>query len=304
MRSEFLAGLADLADRDPRVVLLTADLGFGSIEVFADRHPKRYLNIGVAEQAMIGLATGLAEGGFIPYCYSIASFSVARTFEFLRNGPIAHGLPVRLIGIGPGMDYSYDGLTHFALEDVGLLLNQPSTRIIAPRDAASSGALGAEGSDHPGLVYYRLARSGPPIDGQGQDQPFAADCMVLSLGDAAVTGSEIAARLSAATPAAVQHIAVECLDSAELSALAERISRSPAKVVVTAENHYSRGGFGSALTDSLHEARWQGSLVKWGITTPPTTSLGSLQYMINTFCPSLGDICSEALALLSASERQ
>ena len=146
MRSEFLAGLADLADRDPRVVLLTADLGFGSIEVFADRHPKRYLNIGVAEQAMIGLATGLAEGGFIPYCYSIASFSVARTFEFLRNGPIAHGLPVRLIGIGPGMDYSYDGLTHFALEDVGLLLNQPSTRIIAPRDAASSGAFGAEGA--------------------------------------------------------------------------------------------------------------------------------------------------------------
>src|SRR5450759_5193027 len=170
MRNEFLAGLADLADHDPRVMLLTADLGFGAIEVFAERHPDRFINLGVAEQAMIGIATGLSEGGFVPYCYSIASFAVARTFEFLRNGPIAHGLPVRLIGIGPGMDYSYDGLTHFALEDVGLLLNQQNTRIIAPKDAASAGTFAAQGSDYPGLLYYRVARNGPHVEAAGPDQ--------------------------------------------------------------------------------------------------------------------------------------
>jgi transketolase len=220
MRSEFLAGLADLADRDPRVMLLTADLGFGAVEVFADRHPRRFLNLGVAEQAMIGVATGLAEGGFIPYCYSIASFAVARPFEFLRNGPIAHDLPVRLIGIGPGMDYSHDGITHFALEDVGILLNQPNTMIIAPKDALSASAYGMAGSDYSGLVYYRLARNAPDVEAGGPEASFDADCLVLSLGDAAGVATDIAREISRRGSWRVRQVAVEELGPNQIDFLA------------------------------------------------------------------------------------
>jgi transketolase len=298
MRSEFLAGLADLADRDSRVILLTADLGFGAVEVFADRHPGRFMNLGVAEQAMIGVATGLAEGGFIPYCYSIASFAVARPFEFLRNGPIVHRLPVRLIGIGPGMDYSHDGITHFALEDVGMLLNQPNTKIIAPKDSLSAGAFGMAGTDYPGLVYYRLARSAPDVEAGGPEGRFEADCLVLSLGDAAGVALEITEDLRLRGAPRVQHIAVEELGPAQLDSLARKIAVSPAKVVVTAESHYLRGGFGSALSDALCALRWRGNVVKWGVARPPTEGLGSLRYMIEQYCPAIGDIGAEVMRSL------
>jgi transketolase len=303
MRSEFLASLADLADRDPRVILLTADLGFGSIEVFADRHPDRFINLGVAEQAMIGVATGLAEGGFIPYCYSIASFAVARTFEFLRNGPIAHELPVRLIGVGPGMDYSYDGLTHFALEDVGILLGQPNTRIVAPKDAMSASIYGAQGSDHPGLVYYRLARYGPLVEAEGPDQSFDADCLIVSLGESADVALDMAADISLRGPWDIKRIAVEELDTKRIDFLATKIAESPARVVVTTENHYVRGGFGSALSDALCAVRWRGDIVKWGISEPPTGGLGSLQYMAARYCPPVSEICDEVLRSLLTDVR-
>ncbi len=304
MRNEFLAGLADLADRDPRVILLTADLGFGAIEVFADRHPDRFINLGVAEQAMIGVATGLAEGGFVPYCYSIASFAVARTFEFLRNGPIAHELPVRLVGIGPGMDYSYDGLTHFALEDVGLLLNQPNTRIIAPKDAASAGAFAAQGSDYAGLLYYRLARNAPHVETGGPDQGLEADCLILSFGDSAGVALDIAENISIRGQWRLKCIAVEELDAGQIDSLATKIAESPARVVVTTENHYIRGGFGSAMSDALCGARWRGDVVKWGIAQPPTTSLGSLQYMLAQYCPSIKDIRDDVIRALLLGANQ
>jgi transketolase len=304
MRREFLTGLADLADRDPRVLLLTADLGFGAIEVFSDRHPTRFMNLGVAEQAMIGIATGLAEGGFVPYCYSIGSFSVARTFEFLRNGPIAHGLPVRLVGIGPGMDYSYDGFTHFSLEDVGLLLNQPNTRIVAPKDAASASAFGAQGSDHAGLVYYRLARAGAAIETAGPEQSLDADCLILSLGDSADVALDVAEDLSLHGPWAVKCIAVEELDARSIDSLAAKIAQSPARVVVTTENHYSRGGFGSALSDALCSVRWRGDVVKWGVAQAPTTGLGSYKYMVEQYCPSISDIRADVIRALLVDIKQ
>jgi transketolase len=304
MRNEFLSGLADLADRDPRVLLLTADLGFGAIEVFADRHPDRFINLGVAEQAMIGIATGLSEGGFVPYCYSIASFAVARTFEFLRNGPIAHGLPVRLIGIGPGMDYSYDGLTHFALEDVGLLLNQPNTTIVAPKDAVSAGTFGAQGSDFAGLLYYRLARSGPRIEVGGPDQRLEADCLILSFGDSAGMARDIAEDIRAQAQWRIKCIAVEELGAWQIDSLAAKIAESPARVVVTTENHYIRGGFGSAMSDALCAARWRGDVVKWGIAQPPTTGLGSLHYMLEQYCPSIKSIREDVIQILLQSAKR
>src|SRR6266545_4429908 len=105
MRRAFIEALADVADRDERIVLLTGDLGFSVIEPFADRHRARFVNVGVAEQNMVGVATGLAEAGFIPFTYSIATFATLRPLEFIRNGPVLHRLPVRVVGVGGGFEY-------------------------------------------------------------------------------------------------------------------------------------------------------------------------------------------------------
>ena len=109
VRSEFLAHLARLAEADERIVFLTGDLGWGVVEPIFAAVPDRAFNVGVAEQHMVAMATGLAEAGLIPFVYSIANFAVLRPFEFIRNGPILHRLPVRIVGVGGGLEYSNNG---------------------------------------------------------------------------------------------------------------------------------------------------------------------------------------------------
>jgi transketolase len=295
MRTEFLTGLADLADADPRIVLLTADLGFGSIEVFADRHPNRFINVGVSEQNMVGLATGLAEAGLVPYCYSIAAFSVARTFEFLRNGPVSHQLPVRLVGIGPGMDYSFDGLTHYALEDISLLANQPNSMIVAPSNARSAFEFGRSGIDFSGLVYYRLARQGAEIEFQTGPDPQSSVIPVIAFGDAAQQGALIAESLAMNVQVAPELIQFQVLSPESLRQLATNVIESRSTVVVTVENHYVMAGFGSLLQSQLSDLGWKGDVIKWGVTTAPTGTLGSLEYMVSKHCPSTSDIVDKVL---------
>src|ERR687884_1315702 len=105
MRKAFVQALVELAAQDSRILLLTGDLGYMALEPFAERFPGRFFNVGVAEQNLVGLATGLAEAGFVPFLYSIAPFASLRPYEFLRNGPVLHRLPVRVVGVGGGFDY-------------------------------------------------------------------------------------------------------------------------------------------------------------------------------------------------------
>src|SRR3954454_2274675 len=121
MRRAFAETLTELAENDERIVLLTAALGFMALEPFSDKFPKRFFNVGVAEQNMIGMATGLAEAGLRPYAYSIATFAALRPFEFIRNGPVLHRLPVRIVGMGMGFEYGHAGPTHHAVEDIAAL---------------------------------------------------------------------------------------------------------------------------------------------------------------------------------------
>ena len=160
-----MTALAELADSDPRVLLLTGDLGFMAVEPFADRHPGRFINVGVAEQNMVGMATGLAEAGYVPFVYSIATFAALRSYEFIRNGPVLHGLPVRVVGVGPGLDYGPNGITHWALEDVAVLRPLPGLAVIAPADDPQTASAVARDHTLPGPAYLRLARMGPAIAG-------------------------------------------------------------------------------------------------------------------------------------------
>src|ERR1035441_6066131 len=115
MRKQFVTTLMEIADADDRVVLLTADLGFMVLEPFAERHPNRFFNIGVAEANMISIAAGMAREGFIPFCYSIATFASMRGYEQFRNGAVLHNLPVRIVGIGGGFGDRPAGLSPHAL---------------------------------------------------------------------------------------------------------------------------------------------------------------------------------------------
>ena len=97
MRNRFVIELEERARENEKLILLVGDIGFGVFENFKSQFPDRYINMGIAEQNMVGTATGLAEAGFIPFVYSIAPFAIIRPFEFIKNGPALHNLPVKII---------------------------------------------------------------------------------------------------------------------------------------------------------------------------------------------------------------
>jgi transketolase len=158
LRKAFVETLSDLAAQDPSILLLTGDLGYLALEPFRDAFPGRFMNMGIAEQNMIGVATGLADAGFRPYAYSIAPFASMRPFEFIRNGPVAHRLPVRIVGMGMGFEYGHSGPTHYALEDIGALRTLPALTIVIPADSQQAAAALRATSSHAGPVYYSLGK--------------------------------------------------------------------------------------------------------------------------------------------------
>lgn len=169
MRKAFVEALCDIA-ADERVVLLTGDLGYMVLERFRDRAPQRFLNVGVSEQNMVGMATGLAEAGFLPFVYSIATFAALRPFEFIRNGPVHHRLPVRIVGTGMGFEYGHAGHTHYALEDFAVLRTLAGLAIVVPADGAQAATALRRTWDHPAPVYYSLGKDDryvvPGLDGR------------------------------------------------------------------------------------------------------------------------------------------
>lgn len=159
MRQAFIQTLIDLASTDDRVLLLTGDLGYMVMEPFIERFPSRFLNVGVAEQNMIGVATGLAEAGFRPYAYSIATFASLRPFEFIRNGPVFHRLPVRIVGMGMGFEYGHAGPSHYAIEDIAVLRTLPGLTVVVPADSAQAANAVRRTAELPGPVYYSLGKN-------------------------------------------------------------------------------------------------------------------------------------------------
>jgi transketolase len=158
LRQAFVKALCNLAAADERVLLLTGDLGYMALEPFREAFPSRFLNVGVAEQNLIGVATGLAESGMIPFAYSIATFASLRPFEFIRNGPVLHRLPVRIVGMGMGFEYGHAGPSHHALEDIGVLRTLPGLRIVIPADPSQAYSAIEKTWALPGPTYFSLGK--------------------------------------------------------------------------------------------------------------------------------------------------
>ena len=159
-----------------------------------ERFPERFFNVGVAEQNMVGTATGLAEGGYIPYVYSIATFASMRAFEFIRNGPILHRLPVRIVAVGGGWEYSTAGPTHHGIEDVGIMRTQPGIALVVPADPQQVRTAMLATGDLTGPVYFRIGKDDkahvPGLDGRfrlGRLEVVCdgADLLILAMGSVA-----------------------------------------------------------------------------------------------------------------------
>lgn len=163
MRAAFIHELCELAAADDRIWLVCGDLGYSVLEVFADRFPKRYLNAGVAEQNMTGIAAGLALTGKIVITYSISNFPVMRCLEQVRNDVCYHNLDVKIVSVGGGLAYGSHGYTHHGVEDLAVMSVLPNMTVIAPGDPVEARAATRAMIARPGPTYLRLGKAGEPV---------------------------------------------------------------------------------------------------------------------------------------------
>ena len=292
MRAEFLDKIYKIAENDERLVFMTADLGFGVVEKFAERFPDRFINVGVAEQAMIASATGLAEAGMIPYCYSIATFTSLRALEFTRNGPIAHGLPVKVVGVGAGMDYGFDGLTHFAIDDVSALRPYPGFLIWAPADADEVEEDLEEIHNDPRPTYIRLLRRGVKSSNRRlHTNPIAVTkVVVLSLGDAHSLGTKIASDFEI-EGIQVDQISVTRIDNQTLNQISELLAKTD--FCVTVENHLITGGLRSLVCEAVATGGLTTRVIRIGVEELPVSEYGDAEYLEKRFMTHTGRVVEE-----------
>jgi transketolase len=280
MRSEFVEALLEEAGLDERILLLTGDLGYGALEPFAERFPERFFNAGVAEQNMAGMSTGLAEAGFVPFLYSIATFASMRPYEFIRNGPVLHELPVRVVGMGGGLDYGTNGMTHYALEDVALMRCQPELAVLVPADGDQTRAAVRATRSLAGPAYLRLEKAGlaiPGLDGRfelGRAHTIGSgeEVALIAMGGIAREAVE-AAELLAARGLEATVVVVSSVSPAPTQDLVDVLERVP--VALSLEAHYVAGGLGSLVAEVLAEHALGCRLVRCGVRRVPRGQTGS-----------------------------
>jgi transketolase len=284
MRNAFVDELVTLAAEDERVMLLTGDLGFMVLEEFEKRYPDRFVNCGVGEQNMVGVATGLAEAGFLPFVYSIATFATLRPYEFIRNGPALHDLPVRVVGVGGGFDYGHNGITHFALEDYAVMRAQPRITTVAPADDQHARAALRATIGIPGPVYYRVGKRGDEVPGLDGSFEVGRLNLLRRGGDVVILaiGSIVHEALAAATALAEDGIeaTVALVSSFNPGPVGEVVDLlDGASVALTVEAAYRNGGLGSFVAEAIAEAGLGTRLVRAAVDSMPAGETGSQAYL-------------------------
>jgi transketolase len=260
----FVAGeaLAELADADPRIVVLTADLARANRTVdFAARHPDRFFNVGVAEQNMVSIAAGMASTGLVPFAATFAAYLALLACEQLRTDCAYTGMPVRLLAHHSGMSLGFYGTSHHALEDVAITRAIADLTVACAADANQLRAILRRSLDWPGPMYIRLGRGrDPEVYSEVPDDLRIGKAARLREGtDLTIitTGSEVRACLDAADRLAQDGVnarvidmhTIDPLDRDEILAAAEETG-----AVLTVEEHNIAGGLGSAVAETLAEA--------------------------------------------------
>jgi transketolase len=255
MRNAFIQELVTLAEQHSHIALVVGDLGYSVVEPFADRFPDRFINAGVAEQNMTGLAAGMASEGYHVFTYSIANFPTFRCAEQIRNDVAYHKLPVTVVSVGGGLAYGALGYSHHAVQDYALMRTLPNMLIAAPGDPMEVRACMRYLIDNPGPSYLRLGKAGEPC--------FHAEVPQVAPGRWLQVRRGTSSRALLSTGAGLQL----AMDWADQDTHADRtvytmplwsMSQKAMQVdalrahsdVLTVEDHLQDGGFGSWLLEA------------------------------------------------------
>lgn len=259
MRNSFFKIIKNIAIKDKNVYLLTANLGFKLFDEFRQHINEQFIDVGVAEANMIGIASGLAISGKNIYCYSIIPFLIMRAYEQIRIDIAYHNLNVKLVGVGGGFTYGFEGFTHFALEDFSLMRTLPNMTIVAPADRFEAECIAKISYKHPGPMYIRLTRSGEPeVHKTTPDfkigKPIfiseGKDIAIFAIGSMVHVGKQVRELLLK------KGINITLIDMHTLKPFNAKIVNqilSRHKIVFSLEEHYLIGGLGTSIAETIAE---------------------------------------------------
>ena len=255
MRNAFIKELYELAQENPEVLLLTGDLGFKVFDDFRRRYTDRFLNIGVAEANMAGIAAGLALEGKIPFMYSIAPFATMRCYEQIRNDICFHEANVKIVGVGGGYSYGPNGPTHHALTDIAVMRALPHMTVICPGDPVEAACATRAAASYAGPVYIRLGRSNESVIHQRKPEFTIGKGIIVQEGEKIAllsTGNMLETAMQTAKELASFNLKARVVSLHTLKPLDGALIKDCLRkftAVFTIEEHSIIGGLASAVAE-------------------------------------------------------
>jgi transketolase len=305
MRNAFADEVTRLGREDPRLVLLSGDIGNKLFDKFREHSPSRFFNCGVAEANMMGVAAGLALNGLRPVVYTITPFTTTRCFEQIRVDVCYHDAPVIIVGTGAGLSYAELGPTHHSLEDLAILRTLPGMTVLAPCDAVELRGLLRAALRQEGPVYMRIGKKGEPIIHERPVEVAIGRAITVRQGERVClvsTGNIMPVVLEAATllaghgipPRVESFHTVKPLDEQRLAEVF-----ATAALVVSVEEHGRVGGLGGSIAEWLaSQSGTPARLLSFGTADTFLHQIGSQDYARRRFGLQAEAITQQVLAAL------
>ncbi len=308
MRNAFVECLTELAASDARVMLLTGDLGFGIFEEFAKRFPKQFLNVGVAEQNLTGVATGLALEGKIPFTYSLANFPTLRCLEQIRNDACYHDANVKIVGMGGGFSYGSLGMSHHATEDLSILRALPNMTIVAPGDDWEAGEATSALVNTSGTCYLRIDKTSAGLTnknneiftlGKARKLRDGSDITLISIGGI-LKETLKAADLLADLDINCSILSMHTLKPIDQDAILDAAKNTGG--IVTVEEQTIQGGLGGAVAEICLENNVIPSIFfRIGLKDCFSSIVGSQDYLRSQYKMDASQIVSKVKQLINSN---
>ena len=286
MRDHFVSALSKEAEKDKRIVLITGDLGFGVLNNFSTNFPKQYINAGVAEQNMTGIASGLGIDGKIVFTYSIGNFNTLRCLEQIRNDACYHNANVNIVSIGGGFSYGALGYSHHATEDIAIMRAIPNLKVFVPSDYWEVQEITKKVIELGGVNYIRIDKSSAEqnnkIDekfevGKGRILTEGTDLTIIA------TGGIVAIALNAQNEMSKMGIGIRVISMHTIKPIDSEIildSTINTGGIITLEEHSIIGGLGSAVSEVIMQSGSRPKKFKMlGLESKFSTIVGSQDYL-------------------------
>ncbi|MAV61406.1 MAG: transketolase [Gammaproteobacteria bacterium] len=286
MRDAFIESLSKIAENDKDIFLITGDLGFGVLDNFSEKFPSQFLNVGVAEQNMTGIAVGLALSGYKVFTYSIANFTTLRCLEQIRNDACYHNANVNVVSIGGGFGYGALGMSHHATEDLSIMRSLPNIEVIAPGDDFETKEATKYVTNSNKPSYLRLERASHIYENDLENSfAYGKIRQIREGNDIAVfcSGGVTKVAMNAAKTLSKQNISlsiysVHSLKAIDVNAVAKVFEKYSG--VVTLEENNLIGGLGSAISEICLDNRiYPKSFKRMGLKDIYSSVVGSQEYL-------------------------